>query len=438
MKLDLTSWMIRLTIKRNGGTPSWGTALGQGKDYAYSFENQNEYCSAMEKCKVDPTDIEYSLGKGGTQNDKYDLKRAAVFKSIFVWHNGKQMPVENASFLIIEVEETKSVHAGRKSIKYSPKYKYKNNYINNDCNNRIEKLLGITKSDGWFVSNIEFINDEELHLTINIVKGKKNFENLSDRRKAMNECINRQIVSHYTTLESAISIISGVEQKDKTKYFKFRATRFDCLNDPNECKYGSEMYETIFEGKKAPVVTPYILSFCKDSDNPIMWRLYHSKIQFVFNKNKIENEIKQMQIDGIDYCCNDVLYAVVSDIKTPADFKKETSTEITEENAKNIISCLKPTDFEIEKEWRVWASENKDYQGMFKDIQNRVIGATSRYGLVKMYREIPIPSDSLAEIIVYEFSQDQFELIKNQLDNLLKGIGLSNVIISQTNCASIR
>ena len=437
MKLDLTSWMIRLETK-NGGTPSWGTALGQGKGYAYSFENQDEYFSAMDKCKVKKSDIKCPLGKGGRQNNKYTINRAAVFNKIYVCNNGKKELVKEASFLIIEVEEKESVHKGRKSIKYSPHYIYNKKEINRECNDKIEKLLKISQKDGWFVSNIDFLNDEELHLIVNIVKGKTSFNNLYDRKKTMKECLYSQIVSHYTTLESAISILTGAAEETEANCFKFRATRFDCLNDPQECTYGSEMYERIFDNKNAPIVTPYILSFCKDSDNPIMWRLYHSKIQFVFNKNKIENEIKRMNINGIQFYCNDVLYAVMSDINTTEDFKKETGTEITEENAIDIISCLKPKDFEIEKEWRVYVSENKDYKGMCKDIHDRVIGASSRYGLVKMYREIPIPTNALTEIVVYEFSKGQFELIKNQLGNLLNGIGLSDVIISQTNCASVR
>lgn len=439
MKLDLGSWAENLKVKDKTATPSWGTALGQGKGYEYSFQNQDQYFEAMTACKVLETLVSCPMGKGGKKNDNYKIVRAALFHNIFVHYSGgKKIKLRNAKFIIIELEQLKGYHQGRKIIKYNKKNQFKESdktITNEECFRLIESKLEIeNKKDGWFVGAIEFEKRNELHLYVYVLKGKTSFNSLSERRRTMERLLEENVVSHYTSLDSAIAILTGV----KSNYFKFRATKSDCLNDPNECGLG-DMYAEII--KSTPAEKLFILSFCKTLDNPVMWRLYDSKIQFIFDKTLIDKELTNNNTAAVNLYSGDVHYAELRGLDV-ACFEKETGFKIEEDREKMVknISLLKSKDFEIEDEWRIVAMETSKYTKTkkSKDLESGVIGAGSCYGLVKTYREISIPTTALKEIIVYEFDKNKFGLIRSQIEDLLDRNNIKQITIKPTECVGFR
>ena len=70
MRLDIGSLMFNMTTDI-GGTPSWGTDLGQGEGYKFNFENFESFLTAMLYCKTNEK-VWCPLGKGGGRQDDYD------------------------------------------------------------------------------------------------------------------------------------------------------------------------------------------------------------------------------------------------------------------------------------------------------------------------------------------------------------------------------
>ena len=69
MKLDLGSVTFNMNITEGGGTPSWGTALGQNANYNYSVPGIEELLTSMVYCVVDTNDVFCPLGRGGQQQE---------------------------------------------------------------------------------------------------------------------------------------------------------------------------------------------------------------------------------------------------------------------------------------------------------------------------------------------------------------------------------
>ena len=47
MILNLGSLAFNADITSGGGTPAWGTELGQGTDYKFSFEDMSDFFTGM-------------------------------------------------------------------------------------------------------------------------------------------------------------------------------------------------------------------------------------------------------------------------------------------------------------------------------------------------------------------------------------------------------
>lgn len=246
MKIDLGSWAVRLDVKGGCSTPSWGTALGQGKGYIYTFPKQNQYINAMNKCATSPEFVSCPLGKGGKQIKNYRRIRTSIFSKVSVHYENTIKKLTGAKFILIEVEELASFHKGRRSIKYNPRCEYKNGndcYTNQNCFNKIEEILKINKQTGWFVSQIEFPKPDEIHFFIHSID-KTSFDSIGERKIEMRKALDGNKLFHNTTLDSVTKILMSAskETEELEEYFKFRATRSDCMNDPNECVYGRELY----------------------------------------------------------------------------------------------------------------------------------------------------------------------------------------------------
>ena len=163
MILNLGSLSFNADINGGGGTPAWGTEMGQGDGYRFNFEDSGKFITGLLYNSIPNTnEVTCPLGKGGQQAADYEFVIASLFKKIFV--NGESVP--NAQFILLVVKKLVGAnHVGRRTLKYNPKMTYKGSTINEDCYRKIEKVLGIKEGAAWFINEINIENQDELHFT---------------------------------------------------------------------------------------------------------------------------------------------------------------------------------------------------------------------------------------------------------------------------------
>lgn len=167
MILNLGSLSFNADIQSGGGTPAWGTELGQGSGYKFTFEDMSDFFTGMVYSSVSNiNDVTCPLGKGGNQQSDYDFVIASHFKKIFV--NG--IHVDDAEFILLVVKKLVGEHhVGRRTIKYNPKMTYKGREINDDCYKLIIQTLGYSLDASWFINEINIKNQDELHFVAYIL-----------------------------------------------------------------------------------------------------------------------------------------------------------------------------------------------------------------------------------------------------------------------------
>ena len=163
MILNLGSLAFNAETQTPGGSPAWGTELGQGEGYKFVFEDMSDFFTGMVyKSVVDTENVTCPLGKGGNQRNDYDFVIASLFDKIYV--NGKR--VNNARFLLLVVKKLVGEHhVGRRTIKYNPRMTYRGEYVNEDCYRKMVATMGWAEDAAWFVYEIFIKNQDELHFT---------------------------------------------------------------------------------------------------------------------------------------------------------------------------------------------------------------------------------------------------------------------------------
>lgn len=118
MNIDLGSFAFGSYIASGGGTPSWGTALGQSKpDYKFTYPGAEVILVGMIYCSVPLETVSLPLGKGGRiyrASELDECQVASLFRKVYI--NGKKI---NYPFVVVLVKEDSASHSGRKSIMYS-------------------------------------------------------------------------------------------------------------------------------------------------------------------------------------------------------------------------------------------------------------------------------------------------------------------------------
>lgn len=184
MILNLSSLAFNTAISGGGGTPAWGTELGQGEGYKFYFEDMSDFFTGMVyKSVPDIKNVTCPLGKGGNQQDDYEFVIASLFDKIFV--NGRKVP--NSQFLLLVVKKLVGTHhVGRRTLKYNPRISYRNQYINEKCYKNIANSLGISEDAAWFVHEINIRNQDELHFTAYVLGDYSiEYESTDDRKRDM-------------------------------------------------------------------------------------------------------------------------------------------------------------------------------------------------------------------------------------------------------------
>ena len=167
MILNLGSLTFNTLTSEGGGTPAWGTEMGQGEGYRFAFEDMENFLPAMVYNSVPDIDkVTCPLGKGGAQAQDYEFVLASIFKKVFV--NG--IRVKDADFLLLIVKKLVGAHhVGRRTLKYNPRMTYRGFEINHDCYNKMAATLGLSGDAAWFVNEIYTKNQDELHFVAYIL-----------------------------------------------------------------------------------------------------------------------------------------------------------------------------------------------------------------------------------------------------------------------------
>lgn len=190
MILNLGSAIFNAETTSGGGTPAWGTEMGQGDGYKFIFEDYESLITALVYNSIhNPgTRIYCPLGKGGNQARDYEFVVASKFNKIFV--NGKR--VNNCSFVLLVVKKLVGLnHVGRRSLKYNPRITLDDHNYNEICFNLIRKTLGVTEDGSWFISEIYSKNQDELHFTAHNLDRSSNyiFNDTTDRKNVLSSKI---------------------------------------------------------------------------------------------------------------------------------------------------------------------------------------------------------------------------------------------------------
>ena len=204
MKLNLGSLVFNADIETGGGTPTWGTELGQGDGYKFTVDNKEPLFTAMVYCSVsDQFDkITCPLGKGGSRRGDYDYVLASLFEKVFV--NGKHVP--EASFLLLIVKQIKGdFHIGRRTLKYNPRMTYDGEEINRECYEKMAATLGVAQDAAWFIDEINVRNQDELHFVAYVLNqtGSQLYSSNQERKEVMLRFRNAGVQSQHEVISSA-------------------------------------------------------------------------------------------------------------------------------------------------------------------------------------------------------------------------------------------
>ena len=211
MILNLGSLAFNANINGGGGTPAWGTELGQGDGYRFHFEEMNDFLTSMVYMSISDTDNIYCpLGKGGSRREDYDFVLASLYDKVFV--NGQRIP--DAKFILLLVKQIQGdFHIGRRSLKYNPRITYKGIDYNKQCYDKIPSVLGITQNAAWFVDEIYTNNQDELHFVAYVLDA------LNEKVYASNELRKADFISKIQGERQNNRIIrkSLMDDSDETK-----------------------------------------------------------------------------------------------------------------------------------------------------------------------------------------------------------------------------
>ena len=201
MNIDLGSFAFGSAIASGGGTPSWGTALGQSKpDYKFTYPGSETIVVGMAYCAVPLDAISLPLGKGGRIYKASELSEcliASLFRKVYI--NGVKI---KHPFIMVLIKEESDSHFGRKSIKYSDKNSYvtdKENFSNKDFVKIACHSLDISENACWFVYRFDIYNQDELHMFAVIVDENSSitYVNSSERKKVWEDLIPEEDKASY-------------------------------------------------------------------------------------------------------------------------------------------------------------------------------------------------------------------------------------------------
>ena len=187
MKLNLSSLAFGSIIEKGGGTPSWGTELGQSKpEYKFTVDGCEEILVAMLYNSVNLHHVSLPLGKGGHVDIASNFEEchlASVFRKVYINNTRIGYP-----FMMVMIKEQSASHTGRRSIKYSDKISYNcagERLSNLEFFRIARKELGLNWESCWFIYEVNVRNLDELHFKAIIVNKEysESYRDSSERKE---------------------------------------------------------------------------------------------------------------------------------------------------------------------------------------------------------------------------------------------------------------
>lgn len=194
MILDNGTLMFNMNMKA-GGTPSWGTEMGQGEGYKFNFEDTEEMITSLAyTCVDDIENVRCEFGKGGSRTDDYNIVLAGLYKKVYV----NDELLKDAEFLLVvakQINNPKGNHIGRRTLKYGPNMTYNGTKINKQCFELIKQHLGLNENSAWFVNEINTKNQDELHLKVYVADKEKmlEFNEINERKKFVKQLVLKDV-----------------------------------------------------------------------------------------------------------------------------------------------------------------------------------------------------------------------------------------------------
>lgn len=239
MILNLGSLSFNANLKVGGGTPAWGTELGQGEGYKFSFEDMSDFFTGMVYCSVSNIeDVTCPLGKGGKQQNDYDFVIASLFDKVYV--NRKR--ITRAKFVLLVVKKlVGDNHVGRRTLKYNPNMTYQGERINEDCYKKMALTLGLSDDAAWFVHEINILNQNELHFTAYVLNDSPVIYNSTELRRTayLNALPKNGDKPAYYVLDNELplqQIFYGAPGTGKSHEVKIITGELDGLGKECQCK----------------------------------------------------------------------------------------------------------------------------------------------------------------------------------------------------------
>lgn len=170
MKLDLGSFAFGSFLPV-GGSPSWGTALGQGKGLKFSYPGWDNIIAGMLYKAIPTSKVYIPLGKGGHVYNGLDdegIQVAALFDQVYI--NEVRIP---APFIMIIYRDSSVSWDGRRTLKYSDKIEYQQDSVtrikNADFIAAAREALQLSDDANWIISDLYIEDQEILHMFAGIV-----------------------------------------------------------------------------------------------------------------------------------------------------------------------------------------------------------------------------------------------------------------------------
>lgn len=245
----------------------------------------------------------------------------------------------------------------------------------------------------------------------------------------------QKYIYHYTSLENAMNII-------KPEGLIFWGSRYDCMNDPFDSIYsrkimlGISHLEKDFEDKQKEGIlsiedsknfmeyVPYFVSFSKNRDDALMWRLYNAQVCLKISIERIKKYCRKSFTDRFKY--DDCVYLSPKQIERKY-FEMLHDLVDKREIWKKIMFesvFIKHPDFRCENEVRIVdfnaslrfnkTKLNDDDKGEFPNNfkYKKVLNSTK----IVYYKEFMFDKDALCGIIVKTNNDDEFNDVKEHLE----------------------
>jgi hypothetical protein len=197
MKLDLGSFAFGSFLSGGGGTPSWGTALGQGKGLKFSYPGWENIIAGMLYNSIPVAKVYMPIGKGGhiySGLDDEGIQVAALFEKVYI--NEVRIP---APFIMVVYRDSSSSWEGRRTLKYSDKIEYRQDQEtrirNSDFIAVARESLQLADDACWLVSDVYIEDQDTLHMFAGIVNPMQyeTFSTTEERKAAWIEAIKHTI-----------------------------------------------------------------------------------------------------------------------------------------------------------------------------------------------------------------------------------------------------